>query len=232
MADEGPGYTAGHVLRAHSALAARGPMSRFSQAISEGDGISVIPSLNGDVAALAAASESAGAEAIAVATPEDAATARQASALPVVVRGPLAVREGLEGIRSSGADAFVLEYEDAGGDGVLEALVDEAQQSDIDCLLDVRDEDELDRALERVDPDVVFITQLGGSSAEEALERTLDLLPDVPAGKLVVAESGLVSREQVLALERAGVDGLVVRIPAGPGFGDAVRSLVGDDLGR
>jgi indole-3-glycerol phosphate synthase len=200
-------------------------VSRFSQAISEGDGISVIPALHGDVAALAAAAEDAGAEAIAVATPTDAAAARGASALPVVVRGPLAVREGIEGIRSSGADAFVLEYEDADGDGVLEALVDDAQAADIDCLLDVRDEEELERALERVDPDIVFITQLGGSS-EEALERTLDLLPDVPAGKLVVAESGLVSREQVLALERAGVDALVVRIPASPDFADAVRDLV------
>jgi indole-3-glycerol phosphate synthase len=201
-------------------------VSRFSQAISEGDGISVIPALHGDVAALAAASESAGAEAIAVTTPEDATAARQASGLPVVVRGPLAVRDGLEGIQASGADAFVLEYEDADGDGVLEALVDDAQDADIDCLLDVRDEEELERALERVDPDIVFITQLGGTS-EEALERTLDLLPDVPAGKLVVAESGLVTREQVLALERAGVDALVVRIPASAGFGDAVRELVG-----
>ena len=201
-------------------------MSRFSQAISEGDGISVIPSLHGDVAALAAASESAGAEAIAVATAADAATARGASALPVVVRGPLAVREGLEGIQASGADAFVLEYENADGDGVLEALVEDAQQADIDCLLDVGDEEELERALERVDPDIVFITQQRGASEEEALERTLDLLPDVPAGKLVVAESGHVSREQVLALERAGVDALVVRIPASPDFGDAVRDLV------
>ena len=201
-------------------------MSRFSQAISEGDGISVIPALHGDVAALAAASESAGAEAIAVATAADAATARGASALPVVVRGPLAVREGLEGIQASGADAFVLEYENADGDGVLEALVEDAQQADIDCLLDVGDEEELERALERVDPDIVFITQQRGASEEEALERTLDLLPDVPAWKLVVAESGHVSREQVLALERAGVDALVVRIPASPDFGDAVRDLV------
>ena len=39
-------------------------MSRFSQAISEGDGISVIPVLAGDVEALAAQAEEAGAEAI------------------------------------------------------------------------------------------------------------------------------------------------------------------------
>ena len=47
-------------------------MSRFSQAISEGDGISVIPVLDGDVEALAALAEGAGAEAIMV-RPDDVA---------------------------------------------------------------------------------------------------------------------------------------------------------------
>jgi hypothetical protein len=41
-------------------------MSRFSQAISEGDGISIIPALEGDVGVLAEIAEAAGAEAVAV----------------------------------------------------------------------------------------------------------------------------------------------------------------------
>ena len=41
-------------------------MSRFSEAISEGDGISVIPVLEGDVETLAAIAEEAGAEGVAV----------------------------------------------------------------------------------------------------------------------------------------------------------------------
>ena len=45
---------------------------------------------------------------------------------------------------------------------------------------------------------------------EEELERTLDLLPSVPAGKLVVSESRVNAREQVVALERAGVDAVLV----------------------
>lgn len=51
-------------------------MTRFSQAISEGDGISVVPVLAGDVAALAAEVEAAGAEAVAVRTLTDAEAAR------------------------------------------------------------------------------------------------------------------------------------------------------------
>jgi hypothetical protein len=38
----------------------------------------------------------------------------------------------------------------------------------------------------------------------------LDLLPDVPAGKLAIAEVPSAGRESVVALERAGVDGVIV----------------------
>ena len=39
----------------------------------------------------------------------------------------------------------------------------------------------------------------------------LDLLPDVPAGKLAVAEVPVATRDEVAALERAGIDAVIVR---------------------
>jgi indole-3-glycerol phosphate synthase len=204
-------------------------VSRFSQAISEGDGISVIPALVGDVASLATEAEEAGAEAIAVATRAEAEVARAAAALPVLVREPIRDGGQVVQIGEAGADAVVCIFEDLDDeDGVLEELQERAADLDVDLALDVGDDDELVRALERIDPDIVLISRRGGGSDEEELERALDLLPDVPAGKLVVAESGAVTREQVLALERAGVDALIVRdLGAGPGFGVAIRALVG-----
>ena len=95
-------------------------------------------------------------------------------------------------------------------------------------MLDVEDEEELEEALERVDPDIVLISLRAGADDEEELERALDLLPDVPAGKLVVVETEAVGREQVLALERAGVDALIVRdLADAPDFSRAVGELVG-----
>jgi indole-3-glycerol phosphate synthase len=38
----------------------------------------------------------------------------------------------------------------------------------------------------------------------------IELLPDVPAGKLAIAEVEVVSRDEVLALERAGFDAVLV----------------------
>ena len=48
----------------------------------------------------------------------------------------------------------------------------------------------------------------------------LQLLPDVPAGKLAIADVAVASRDEVLQLERAGFD--AVLIPNG-----SVRELVG-----
>jgi len=45
---------------------------------------------------------------------------------------------------------------------------------------------------------------------ETHVERILDLLPDVPAGKLAIADLPATTREEVLALERAGIDAVLV----------------------
>ena len=42
------------------------------------------------------------------------------------------------------------------------------------------------------------------------VERTYELLVDVPAGKTVVSESGFHSPDQLLELERVGVDAVLV----------------------
>jgi indole-3-glycerol phosphate synthase len=75
----------------------------------------------------------------------------------------------------------------------------------------VRDEDELATALERLDPEIIVISEsAAGADEGEDLERTLDLLPDVPAGKLVISQTRIVAREQAVVLERAGVDAVLV----------------------
>jgi indole-3-glycerol phosphate synthase len=181
-------------------------MGRFSQAISEGDGISVVPLLQGDVAGLAAIAESGGAEAIAVWTPDDVEPAQRQSGLPVLVRRP-----------SASADACSFAFRELAEDEEAERLYASLLADGIDCVLEVRDEEELEQALELVDPEIILISERDPEDDEADLERTLDLLPDVPAGKLVISESRVNVREQVVALERAGVDALLV----GP---DALRA--------
>ncbi len=205
-------------------------MGRFSQAISEGDGISVVPVLEGDVEELARQAEAAGAEALAVWSEADAERARAATTLPILVRESGARYDadvGLVGVPDS--DACVLRYERHVDDPLLPDLHFALVESGVDCVVDVRDEEELQDALERLDPEILMISERDRERDEDHLERALDLLPDVPAGKLVVAESGMIMREQALALERAGIDAVLVGagLVRGSDFAARVAELTG-----
>jgi indole-3-glycerol phosphate synthase len=205
-------------------------VSRFSQAISEGDGISVIPLLEGDIAELAALAEEAGAEAVAVRGFGEIEAARSRCSLPVLVREPdLALEEDLRFLSARSADACVLAFGRLGaGEGLLEGVYERINTDDVDGVVDVRDEDELEEALERVDPEIILISEREPSEDWQELEQTLDLLPDIPAGKLVISEGTLFAREQVIALERAGVDAVLV----GPVFLDDFAAALAELTGR
>jgi len=174
---------------------------RFSQAISEGDGISLIaPVSSPDDAARV---EAEGAEAVLVRTVDGSAIdqIRTATSLPVLVAWP-----GELGRSHPEADACLLEVgEDL--DSLARLTVELGDMYELVFRLD--DEDLLATALEELDPEI-FVLAAPGTEGDEALEHVLDLLPDVPAGKLAVAELTGSSREDIGALERAGFDGVIV----------------------
>ncbi len=191
--------------------AASWPERRFSQVISEGDGISVIPYLRSDLVATATAARAAGAEALAVSTLEDLRTVRPVTDLPVLVVQLPADIEAIRRARSAGADAVLLTFERLDSDEeLLLELAGVAAELGLDCALDVRDEDQVERVLELLDPEILVLSEREPARDEADLERTLELLPDVPAGKLVVSESRVTTRDQVLELERAGVDAVLL----------------------
>jgi indole-3-glycerol phosphate synthase len=174
---------------------------RFSQAISEGDGISVLVEVH-DVES-ARAAEQQRAEAIVLRTAIDGI--REATELPMLWRGagPFTTAARV------GADACLLVIADHEEDGELEWLQAEASELGLDVVVEVRDEEELELALERLDPEIFLLT---GAAEEDgdALDRALELLPDVPAGKLAVADVPVSTRDEVDQLERAGVDAVIV----------------------
>jgi indole-3-glycerol phosphate synthase len=109
---------------------------------------------------------------------------------------------------AAGADAVLLIVATLDRDE-LDRLHTEAQNLDLDCLVEVHEAAELEAALE-IDADVIGINNRDLSDFSVDLQRTFDLLADVPAGKTVVSESGISSREQVEELERVGVDAVLV----------------------
>ncbi|HEU5278401.1 MAG TPA: hypothetical protein VFU26_05810 [Gaiellaceae bacterium] len=182
---------------------------RFSQAIAEGDGISLIADVADAEAARAAAAQ--GAEALAVRG--EVRDLREVTELPVLWRAAGTPSEAA----LAGADAWIVSVEEAGDDEEwLARQHAEATELGLDCVVAVRSEEELELALERLDPEIFLL------AAEDGLGGALELLADVPAGKLAVADVPVPSREQVDELERAGVDAVIVGARN-------VAGLVGDE---
>jgi indole-3-glycerol phosphate synthase len=173
---------------------------RFSQAISEGDGISVIAAV--EDGAMARAAESQRAEALVVRG--DPRPFRDTTALPILWRADVPLEDA-----SDAADAYLLVYESL-DHGRLEELHGRALDLGLDCVVDVRNEEELEQALEVVDPEIFLLSPRDVESEEEAFESVLELLPSVPAGKLAIADLPRIGRDEVLELERAGVDAVIV----------------------
>lgn len=172
---------------------------RFSEAISEGDGISLIVEAADPESARAA--EQQGAEAILLRRRREGV--REATSLPILWDGdgpPSAARE-------AGADACLIRFAD---DAAIADRYAEVTDLGLDCVVGVSDEDELELALERLDPEIVLLGGGRNDGDDDPLDRVLDLLPDVPAGKLAVADVEVASREAVVALERAGMDAVIV----------------------
>jgi indole-3-glycerol phosphate synthase len=174
----------------------------FSHAIAEGDGISVIAAVEDADAARAA--ESQRAEALVVRG--DPAAVRAATSLPILWRADVPFEQA-----TASADAVMLVFDSLDDDdGRLEQLHQRALALGLDCAVEVRDEEELEQALDRVDPEIFLLSAAEADDDRSALEVVLDLLAAVPAGKLAIADLPLTTPHEVKELEHAGCDAVIV----------------------
>jgi indole-3-glycerol phosphate synthase len=134
--------------------------------------------------------------------------ARAACALPVLRKDFVVDELQLFEARAIGADAVLL----------IAACLDDAQLRDLEAcahalglavLVEVHDGAELERAL-RLKTPLVGVNNRNLRTFEVHLSTTLDLKPRIPPGRLLVAESGIVARDDVRRLRDAGVDAFLV----------------------
>ena len=83
--------------------------------------------------------------------------------------------------------------------------------------------------VEVLDADVIGINNRDLTDFSVDVDRTYQLLTDVPAGKTVVSESGFRTREQLEELERVGVDAVLIgeSLMRAPDPEAALRELTG-----
>jgi len=140
--------------------------------------------------------------------PEYLAAARAATSLPALRKDFIVDAWQVFESRALGADAILL----------IAAALDDAEMRDFEAtalalgmavLVEVHDESELDRALALRTP-LVGINNRNLRTFEVTLETTLALLPRVPAGRVVVTESGIGDAADVRRMRAAGVSAFLV----------------------
>jgi len=134
--------------------------------------------------------------------------ARAACTLPVLRKDFVIDEYQVVEARALGADCILL----------IAACLDDVQLADLETaalalglavLVEVHDGGELDRAL-RLKTPLLGINNRNLRSFEVTLDTTLDLLPRVPGDRLLVTESGILVREDVLRMRNAGVHAFLV----------------------
>jgi len=169
-----------------------------------------------DPSAIAASFAAAGAACLSVLTdrsyfqgdPAYLTAAREACALPALRKDFIVDEYQIAEARAMGADAILL---------IVAALTD-ARLADLEAcardlrlavLVEVHDATELDRALRLATP-LVGINNRNLRSFDVSLSTTFDLLPSMPAERLVVTESGILAPSDVAAMRARGVDAFLV----------------------
>ncbi|HET7366782.1 MAG TPA: hypothetical protein VFI83_00340 [Gaiella sp.] len=168
-----------------------------------------------DPARIAPAYARAGAAAVSVlvdarfgGTWDDLRAARAASDVPLLAKGFFSTPEDLCTAKEAGADAVLLLLRDL-EDDTTRSLTAEADRLGLDTLVEAHDAAELDRG-------IVLGAPVLGVNARDlttfAIDRDaqLALLARIPADRVVVAESGIVSRAHGAAAELAGADAILV----------------------
>jgi len=188
-----------------------------------------------DPAAIAASYERAHATCLSVLTdrpffqgaPEYLVAARGACSLPVLRKEFIIDEYQIAESRALGADAVLLIVA-ALDDARLAALEACARDYGMDVLVEVHDADELDRALALATP-LIGINNRNLRTFSVSLHTTLELLPRVPADRIVVTESGIVAQRDVAQMRRHGVNAFLVgeAFMRAPDPGAALTALFG-----
>ena len=151
--------------------------------------------------------------------------ARASCQLPVLRKDFMVDPYQIYESRSMGADAILL----------IAACLDDAQMKDLEAiafgldmavLVEVHDQAELERALKLKTP-LLGINNRNLKTFDVTLDTTLTLRSMVPADKLLVTESGIHTREDVLRMGAAGVNAFLVgeAFMRAPEPGEALAAL-------
>ena len=159
----------------------------------------------------------AGASAISVLTDEkgfkgsfsDLKKVREAVDLPILCKDFIVDQIQIEMARSAGADVILL-IASALPEEKLAELYEYASEKGLECLVEIHDETDLEKAL-NIKAAIIGINNRDLKSFEVNLENTEKLGPLVKkAGALLVSESGMKTMDDIVRAAAAGADGVLI----------------------
>jgi len=136
-------------------------------------------------------------------------SARTATALPALRKDFLFVPYQVAEARALGADCILVIMASV-SDDEARALLDETMRWGMDALLEVHDEDEMDRAVSLGGTYMIGVNNRNLHTFETNLETTERLSTMVPPGRLLVAESGINQRADIDRLAACGAKAFLV----------------------
>ena len=134
--------------------------------------------------------------------------AREVCALPVLRKDFMLDPYQVPQSRALGADCILIIMA-AVDDFLAMELAGAAHNWDMDVLVEVHDEDELDRALS-LPTSLIGINNRNLKTFETSLDVTRRLIPRVPASHRVVSESGIFTHADIEAMAAAGAHAFLV----------------------
>jgi indole-3-glycerol phosphate synthase len=151
--------------------------------------------------------------------------ARAACTLPVLRKDFIIDAYQIVHSRALGADCILLIVA-ALSPSQLREFESLAIELGMDVLVEVHDQAELDIALQLQSP-LLGINNRNLRTFETSLQNTINLLPSIPEGKLVVTESGIVTREDVSLMLEHHVNAFLVgeTFMRAPEPGQALQAL-------
>jgi indole-3-glycerol phosphate synthase len=191
-----------------------------------------------DPSTQARAYASAGAAAISVLTEpahfhgslSDLRAARMSCDIPVLRKDFLIHPSELIESRAAGADAVLLIAACLSANELV-AMLATARDLGLGALVETHSDEDLEKALE-TDAEVIGVNARDLETLEVDVDRALFHLGRIPTDRVAVMESGIATREQVLAAVAAGASGILVgeALMRADDPGAKLRELMGEEI--
>ena len=94
-------------------------------------------------------------------------------------------------------------------DATLKNLYEVASHIDLDCLVEVHNEEELDRAL-KLNAEIIGINNRDLHTFNVDLKVSERLIPKIPKDKIIVSESGIKTHDDIKRLQAAGANAVLI----------------------